>query len=72
MCLGTIYWSHIKKIYYAADRNHATKAGFDDTFIYDEINIDPAKRNIPSVRILEKESEEVFNTWINLDKKIEY
>ncbi len=72
MCLGAIYWSRIDKIYYAADRNHATTAGFDDSFIYDEINIDPAKRNIPSFRILEKEEEEIFNTWIKLDKKIEY
>ena len=72
MCLGTIYWSHIDKIYYAADRNHATTAGFDDSFIYDEINLDPAKRNIPSVKLLEQESEEVFKTWVELDKKIEY
>lgn len=72
MCLGTIYWSRINKIYYAADRNHATTAGFDDSFIYDEINIDPAKRTIPSFQIMEKESEEVFKTWVKLDNKIEY
>jgi tRNA(Arg) A34 adenosine deaminase TadA len=72
MCLGTIYWSRIEKIFYAADRNHATQAGFDDSFIYDEINIDPAKRSIPSIQLLERESEAVFNTWIKLDNKIEY
>ena len=48
MCLGTIYWSRITKIYYAADRNHAMTAGFDDSFIYDEINIEPDQRNILS------------------------
>ncbi len=72
MCLGTIYWSHIDKIYYAADRNHATTAGFDDSFIYDEINIDPAKREHSIFKLLEQESEEVFKTWVKLDKKIEY
>ena len=72
MCLGTIYWSRINKIYFAADRNHATSAGFDDSFIYDEINIEPENRTIPAIQILEKESAEVFNTWNKIDNKIEY
>ena len=41
MCLGAIYWAHIKTIYYAGTRSDAAKAGFDDDFIYREINIDP-------------------------------
>ena len=72
MCLGAIYWSRIDKIYYAADRNHASNAGFDDSFIYDEIDVSPEKRNIPSYQILEKESAEVFKNWIKLDNNIEY
>ncbi|MDD3152935.1 MAG: nucleoside deaminase, partial [Bacteroidales bacterium] len=28
MCFGAIYWARIKKIYYAADRFDAEKAGF--------------------------------------------
>src|SRR4030095_1113397 len=37
MCLGAIYWSKIKKIYYACTRTDAASIGFSDDFIYNEI-----------------------------------
>ena len=37
MCFGAIYWARIKKVYYAATRHDAAEAGFDDNFIYTEI-----------------------------------
>ena len=72
MCLGAIYWAHISKIYYAANRQDAAKGGFDDDFIYKEININPQDRSIPSIKILEKEGANVFNIWNNKVDKIEY
>ena len=72
MCLGAIYWAHISKIYYAAGRKDAASGGFDDDFIYKEINIDPATRSIPSIRLMEKEGAQVFNIWNNKIDKIEY
>ena len=38
MCLGAIYWAHLDRIYYANDRKDAAKIGFDDEFIYEEID----------------------------------
>ena len=38
MCLSAIYWSHIDKIYYGNSRLDASKIGFDDDFIYNELN----------------------------------
>jgi tRNA(Arg) A34 adenosine deaminase TadA len=72
MCLGAIYWSRINKIYYAANRKHAMEAGFDDSFIYDQINILPAKRMIPATKVMEDEAAEVFKTWIKQENNIEY
>ncbi len=72
MCLGAIYWAHISKIYYAAGRKDAASGGFDDDFIYKEINIDPATRSIPSILLMEKEGAQVFNIWNNKIDKIEY
>jgi len=37
MCYGAIHWAKIPVCVYAADRNDAAKAGFDDAFIYDAI-----------------------------------
>lgn len=72
MCLGAIYWSGIKKVCYASDRNDAGNAGFDDKFIYDEIILDPAERKISFVRIDDAGAGEVFRTWDSLENKIPY
>jgi guanine deaminase len=37
MCLGAIYWASIDKIYYANTQADAAAIGFDDEFIYKEI-----------------------------------
>lgn len=64
MCLGAIYWSGIQKIYYAADRNDAEKAGFNDSFIYKEFSIPKENRSIPLKMIGEKNGKELFKDWI--------
>jgi tRNA(Arg) A34 adenosine deaminase TadA len=33
MCLGSIYWAHLDRIYYGNNREDAAKIGFDDDFI---------------------------------------
>jgi guanine deaminase len=72
MCLGAIYWARPKKIYYACNKSDAAKAGFDDSFIYEEINIPLPRRAIPAVQIMQKEAQKVFKEWIASDKKIPY
>ena len=37
MCLGAIYWAHLDKVYYSNTKADAKNIGFDDSFIYDEI-----------------------------------
>ena len=36
MCLGAIYWARPARVYYAATKDDAAQAGFDDSFIYRE------------------------------------
>ena len=72
MCLSAIYWSHIDKIYYGNTRKDASKIGFDDNFIYDELKLDLRDRKIKLIQINQKEAKEAFNKWsLKLDK-IEY
>jgi len=72
MCLGAIYWARPKKIYFAASKNDASEAGFDDSFIYNEIQLPYSDRKITSEQLLREEAKIVFYKWINLENKIEY
>ena len=69
---GAIYWAHLDKIYYANNRKDAAKIGFDDDFIYQEINLKPEDRSKPSEKLLRKEALEVFKKWQNKEDKTEY
>ena len=72
MCLGAIYWARPAKLYFAATKDDAAAAGFDDSEIYSEISLPKNKRKIPTEQLLHNEAEKVFRNWVKLDDKIEY
>lgn len=72
MCLGAIYWAHLDKIYYANDRKDAADIGFDDDFIYQEIEVKPQYRKKPSEILMREEGLEAFQIWNKKTDKIEY
>ena len=72
MCLGAIYWARPARIFFAAGRNDAANAGFDDNFIYKEIGANINERKIPASQILRNEAVEVFREWKESDIKIPY
>ncbi len=70
MCLGAIYWSRIRNIYYACSRTDAAQIGFDDDFIYKEIPKELHQRQIPIVQLMRDEALLVFKDWtLKVDKK---
>lgn len=64
MCFGAIYWARPEKVYYAASKEDAAVAGFDDSYIYKEITIEKEQRSIPFVRREESGSGSEFSLWI--------
>lgn len=72
MCLGAVYWSRIKEVYYANTKNDAASIGFDDAFIYEELDRDRAKRALPMIQIMRNEAVGVFHEWENMKDKITY
>ena len=72
MCLGAIYWARLKKIHYACTKTDAKEAGFDDSFIYDELALPQSERHLPSDTLLREEALEAFRTWREKDDKIRY
>lgn len=72
MCLGAIYWARLSKMYYANTKTDARDIGFDDSFIYDEIDLKPSKRKLKSEQLLPEQAIKAFEAWTNKEDKIEY
>jgi len=72
MCLGAIYWSRPERVFYAASRRDAADVGFDDEFIYKELDKQPEDRAIPMKSLLRKEAQKLFEEWKLKEDKIEY
>lgn len=72
MCLGAVYWANISNLYYAATKEDAAKADFNDAFIYKEFELPKPKRSIPTMQLLREEAVKVFDLWNNASDKILY
>lgn len=72
MCLATIYWARLNKIYYANTRQDAAAIQFDDEFLYQEIPKDPKDRKIKMEQCCHEDALKVFKEWENKTDKIRY
>lgn len=72
MCFGAIYWSRINKVYYANTRSEAAAIGFDDDFIYKEINQEDSQKSVGFEHVPSAEAKQVFVDWSARQDKIMY
>ena len=72
MCLGAIYWAHIDRIFYGNNRKDAADIGFDDDFIYEELDRPMSGRTVPIIPMLRDEALTTFRLWEEKEDKTEY
>jgi tRNA(Arg) A34 adenosine deaminase TadA len=72
MCLSAIYWARIEKIYYANTKEDAKKAGFDDSFIYQQLALPEGERSIPVMQMMRNEAVSAFELWNDKKDKTKY
>jgi guanine deaminase len=72
MCLGAIYWARPRQVYFGNTAADAANAGFDDSFIYQEIARPHAQRKIPMSQMMEEEALEAFRAWSAKADKVRY
>ena len=72
MCLGALYWARPARIVYAATRQDASDAGFDDSLIYEELPLAPADRRYPMEHFLRSEAQQVFAAWKAMEGRTRY
>lgn len=72
MCLGAMYWARPSRVFYAATQEDAAAAGFDDAFIYEQVDLAPSERSIPMREVLRGEAAAPFKAWQAFEQKIAY
>ncbi|MCM3693753.1 nucleoside deaminase [Neobacillus niacini] len=72
MCIGAIYWARPKAVYYACTKQDAAKIGFDDQFIYEQLELPVEHRKIPMKQIFTDKGDLPFRTWEGTNNKVEY
>lgn len=72
MCLGAIYWAHLDRMYYGNNKHDAAAIGFDDAFIYEELELKPSDRKLPAEILLHEEALAAFRSWEEKTDKVAY
>jgi guanine deaminase len=72
MCLGALYWARPKCVYFAATKDDASNAGFDDSFIYRQMCEHPEDRRIAMVRVPDESALRPFAEWTSRLVKVAY
>ncbi len=72
MCMGAIYWARPKAVYFANTRQDAAEIGFDDNFIYEELNQPLDKRSIDIFHLYSPKAKKIFELWQQKQDKTLY
>jgi len=72
MCLGAIYWARPAAVYFANTHEDAAAIGFDDDFIYHELERPMPERSIPMIGLNKSEAMKVFDDWNAMEGKPDY
>jgi guanine deaminase len=72
MCLGALYWARPSRIFFAATQQQAAAAGFDDSFIYREIQKPAAERALPMIHVADDSAARPFAEWTGKVDKTRY
>ncbi len=68
MCLGAIYWARPERVVFSATREDAASIGFDDAFIYEELNHPLEQRTFPTSQCVLPEILVLMQSWTEMGK----
>ena len=72
MCLAASHWARLEAVFYGCSAADASRAGFDDAFLYEEFRKDPSARSLPTTQMLADEAWASFAAWIASPNKTKY
>jgi len=72
MCLGALYWARPARVFFAATRQDAASAGFDDAVIYEQLAVPWSGRSLPMFHIRLEAAASPFTEWAAKPDKTRY
>jgi guanine deaminase len=72
MCLGAIYWSRPAHVFFAATAGAAADAGFDDSFIKQQVCLPFSQQELPIEQLVHVKALAPFEAWKAKADKIVY
>lgn len=72
MCMGAIYWARPARLYYAGTRADAARIGFDDAYIYEQLQAPVDQRAIPMQQLGREQALDSFAEWERKADKVRY
>jgi len=72
MCFGAIYWARPDRVFFSCTAEDAAAAGFDDSFIYNELHALPAERKIKMEPMMRGAALVAFRAWLENSGRIQY
>jgi tRNA(Arg) A34 adenosine deaminase TadA len=72
MCLGAIYWARPRRVFFGNTKADAAAIGFDDQFIYEELDQPMENRKLPMTQLMRDEALAGFRAWTEQEGKTEY
>jgi len=72
LCLSAALWARVDRVIYAADRDDAAAAGFDDREFYDLFGKPRTAWDLPVNQISTGEDTAPFAAWTSLATRVDY
>lgn len=72
MCLSALYWAGVERICYGNTKSDAKDISFDDSFIYDQFDLNYEERSIKCEHFMREEALAAFRKWEEKEDKIRY
>jgi tRNA(Arg) A34 adenosine deaminase TadA len=72
MCLSAIYWAGIDRLCYGNTKDDAKAINFDDSFIYDQLELRYEERSIRCEHFMRSDALRAFRKWDEKEDKVEY
>lgn len=72
MCLSALYWAGVSRICYGNTKDDAKAINFDDSFIYDQLDLKYDERSIKCEHFMRSDALRAFRKWEEKEDKVEY